>query len=136
MNEQQNEPRAKRAYGEGRVFYRKDRGCWFVAYCKNGKEIRERAGTDEVAARRMLQKKLREKERETFIGPEERRATVGQLLDAPTMPTGMPANQGQRLPGGLAEPFEIGTRGERLGHETPSFPGARCPRNGQKGGEL
>jgi integrase len=76
------EARPKRAYGEGRVFYRADRGCWFIAYCHNGKEIREKAGVDKAAARQLLKRKLREKERETFIGPGERRVTVAELLDA------------------------------------------------------
>jgi integrase len=75
-------PRPKRAYGEGRVFYRQDRGCWFIAYCKDGKEIREKAGDDKDAARKLLKRKLKEKERETFVTPQERRVTVAELLDA------------------------------------------------------
>jgi integrase len=73
---------AKRAYGEGRVFYRQNRGCWVIACCHNGKEIREKVKGDEDAARRLLKRRLKEKERETFIGPSERRLTVGDLLDA------------------------------------------------------
>lgn len=76
------EARPKRAYGEGRVFYRHDRGCWFIAYCKDGKEIREKAGDDEEAARKLLKRKLKEKERETFVTPQERRVIVAELLDA------------------------------------------------------
>jgi len=61
------EPQARRRYGEGRIFYRQDRACWFIAYCKDGKEIRERAGDDEETARKLLKRKLKEKERETFV---------------------------------------------------------------------
>ena len=42
MREQSNnEASTKRRYGEGRIFYRADRGAWFMAYCNDGKEIKQ-----------------------------------------------------------------------------------------------
>jgi integrase len=83
MNEQPSMPAPqRRAYGEGRVFFRKDRGVWCIAYYKDGKEIRETVGPDEDAARKRLKRKVRAKEREDFVTPQEQRITVSQLLDA------------------------------------------------------
>jgi len=76
------EGQAKRAYGEGRVFYRANRGVWCIAYYKDGKEIRETVGTDEDAARKLLKRKVKAKEREDFVTPHEQRITVAELLDA------------------------------------------------------
>jgi hypothetical protein len=80
--ERTNEARAKRAYGDGRVFYRANRGVWCIAYYKDGKEIRETVGTDEDAARKLLKRKVKAKEREDFVTPQEQRITVTELLDA------------------------------------------------------
>lgn len=74
----------KRAYGKGRIFYRADREAWFIAYTHRGQEIREKAGKTEDDAERLLKKRMREKERESFIGPQEQRVTVAELLDART----------------------------------------------------
>ena len=73
---------AKRTYGDGRVFYRENRGVWCIAYYKDGKEIRETVGTDEDAAHKLLRKKVKAKEREDFVTPREQRITVTELLDA------------------------------------------------------
>lgn len=90
--------------GNGRIFKRKHSSVWWIAYCHRGKEIRESAAnaireaaakkrgklTDEVAeaiARKLLEKRLREiaNDREglkQFVGPQQDRLTVGDLLDA------------------------------------------------------
>ncbi|MGD0950451.1 MAG: site-specific integrase [Candidatus Binatia bacterium] len=75
------EARPQRAYGDGRVFYRANRGVWCIAYYKDGKEIRETVGTDEDAARKLLKRKVKVKEREDFVTPHEQRITVAELLD-------------------------------------------------------
>ena len=72
----------RRPYGDGRVFFRKDRGVWCIAYYVGGKEIRETAGTDADAARKLLKRKVKAKEREDFVTPHEQRITVPELLDA------------------------------------------------------
>lgn len=72
----------KRSYGNRRAFYRPDRQAWFIAYGHGGKVVREKAGTDEDAAKRLLKRRLKEKERESFVGPQERRITIAELLDA------------------------------------------------------
>jgi integrase len=76
------EGREKRPYGVGRVFYRPDRSAWFISYYLNGKQIREKVKGDEDAARRLLKKRNKEKEKDSFVGPSERRLTVSELLDA------------------------------------------------------
>jgi integrase len=73
---------AKRSYGDGRVFYRANRGVWCIAYYKNGEEIRETVGKDEATARALLKRKVKAKERDDFVTPHEQRITVAQLLDA------------------------------------------------------
>jgi integrase len=73
---------AKRPYATGRVFYRADRGAWFIAYYRRGQKIREKAGATEEKAVQLLKKRMREKERDSFVAPQERRITVAELLDA------------------------------------------------------
>ncbi len=76
--------------GEGRVFLRRSR--WWIAYYgfrPNGDtgEVWESAGHDEEAAWDLLKQRLREvaNHREgikRFQGPNQERATVGELLDS------------------------------------------------------
>ena len=79
MSEQ---PTKGSTYGEGRVFFRPNRHVWCIAYYKDGKEIRETVGVDEDAARKLLKRKVKAKEREDFVTPHEQRITVSELLDA------------------------------------------------------
>ncbi len=72
----------KRPYGKSRAFYRPDRGAWFIEYPHHGQAIREKAGATEEAAVKLLTKRMREKERESFVPPQEQRITVAALLDA------------------------------------------------------
>ncbi|MBI3895106.1 MAG: site-specific integrase [Acidobacteria bacterium] len=93
--------------GSGRIFKRKSSSVWQIAYCYRGKEIRESAADAIMAAKReaekkrkpfmeddakqaadsLLKKRLREIENDreglkSFVGPQQDRLTVGDLLDA------------------------------------------------------
>src|SRR5262249_55089203 len=76
--------------GDGCLFQRhraecpKD-GCdcaWWIAFCNNGKELREAGGRTEKKAAAKLRKHLGEIQAKAYIGPQEERLTVGELLDA------------------------------------------------------
>ncbi len=74
--------------GEGRIFQRKGSPYLWIAYYHTGREIRESAKTtDWHRAEKLLDHKLEEIIAERhggrpFIGPAQRRITVGELLDA------------------------------------------------------
>ena len=56
---------------------------WWIAYYFNGKEIRESAkSTSESDARRLLKKRLKEIHGSRFVGPQQEKLTVDDLLDA------------------------------------------------------
>jgi integrase len=64
--------------GEGRVFQRGS--IWWVAYSRNGHEIRESAETtDERKARKHLQKRLEEMKNPEFVGPAEKKLDLDDL---------------------------------------------------------
>ncbi len=65
---------------EGRVYLR-GRVFW-IAYYVNGKEIREGGGKTEAEARKKLKRRLGEIYGGRFVGPEQEKVTVNQLLDA------------------------------------------------------
>lgn len=97
--------------GNGRIFKRPNSSVWWIAYCHRGKEIRESAPDAITAARKnaerkrrdftdcgtlgddawqaadnLLKKRLREIENDreglkAFVGPQQDRLTVGELLD-------------------------------------------------------
>src|SRR5439155_10377230 len=74
-----SETRALR--GMGRTLRRGQ--IWWIAYYFNGKEIRESAkSTSESDARRLLKKRLKEIHGSRFVGPQEEKLTVDDLLDA------------------------------------------------------
>lgn len=77
---------------EQRLLHRRNSPFWWIAYCRNGKEIRE---STQVAAtdtnRKKAEARLKQRVSEItaeryggqpFIGPAQRRITVNQLLDA------------------------------------------------------
>jgi|SRR5579864_1966192 len=67
--------------GMGRTLQRRD--VWWVAYYFNGKEIRESAKSqNEADARRLLKKRLKEILGSRFVGPQEEKLTVDDLLAA------------------------------------------------------
>lgn len=72
--------------GSGRIYQRGP--VWWIAYYRRGKEIRESARTtDRQKAERLLKHKRGELAAEQyggkpFMGPAQRRITVGELLDA------------------------------------------------------
>jgi integrase len=72
--------------GDGRIFLRG--GIWQIAYYVDGRERRESAkSADRKVADRLLRKRLRERaaHQETgrpFVGPEQKRVRVSELLDA------------------------------------------------------
>ena len=90
--------------GKGRTFKRRGSTCWWISYYQRGKEIRESAANAvmEAAARKrrkfteadargaaekLLEKRLREVANDRdglkpFVGPQQDRLTVGNLLDS------------------------------------------------------
>ncbi|MCZ6622026.1 MAG: site-specific integrase [Deltaproteobacteria bacterium] len=75
--------------GQGRIFKRKERRAdgslvespiWWISYCKRGHEFRESAQTtDENKARKFLSRRLKEREKPTFVGPKEEKLTLDDL---------------------------------------------------------
>ena len=65
--------------GQGRVYQRGDK--WWVAYYVRGKEYRESAGATKAEAKRYLKKRLGEINSGRFVGPQEERITVNEILD-------------------------------------------------------
>jgi len=64
--------------GEGRIF-RRGSIC-YIAYCRNGHEIRESAETtDENKARRLLRQRIEEAKKPEFVGPKEKRLDLDDL---------------------------------------------------------
>lgn len=74
--------------GTGRVFKRTNSAFWWIAYCHRGKEIRESSGSlDRKDAEKLLKQRLKEIGADSlglkaFVGPQQDRLTVGELLDA------------------------------------------------------
>jgi integrase len=90
--------------GAGRIFKRANSSSWWIAYCRRGKEIRESAGSEIKEVTRKKKKELTDKEARNvaekflerrlkevwadsnglkpFVGPNEGRVTIGELLDA------------------------------------------------------
>ncbi len=66
--------------GDGAVFQRGS--SWWIVYYVRGKRYREPAGKTEAAAKRRLRARLGEVYSGRFVGPEEERVLVDQLLDA------------------------------------------------------
>src|SRR6266550_1516646 len=77
--------------GDGRIFTRARSPYLWISYCRNGKEIRESTQlTDNEKNRKKAAAVLSRRRGEimseryggpTFVGPEQRRITVNQLLD-------------------------------------------------------
>lgn len=65
--------------GGGRVYQRGSR--WWIEYWHRGKQFREPGGRTKEAADKMRRKRLKEIAGDTFIGPQQERVTVGELLD-------------------------------------------------------
>jgi integrase len=64
--------------GEGRIF-RRGSIC-YIAYCRNGHEIRESAETtDENKARKLLRQRIEEAKKPEFVGPKEKRLNLDDL---------------------------------------------------------
>jgi len=74
--------------GDGRIFRRKDTAFWWCAYYLRGKQYRESTEeTDEKKAQKFLSHKVKEIHADQigarpFVGPEQQRITVSELLDA------------------------------------------------------
>jgi len=64
--------------GEGRIFQRG--AVFWIAYYVRGKEFREPGGKTEKEAAKGLKARLGEKHGDRFIGPEQERVTVDELL--------------------------------------------------------
>src|SRR5438045_3809387 len=83
----------RKIYGDGFVYMRQ--GVYWIAYSFNGRRLREPAKDaegrsaripDEATALRFLRYRLNQVQADqwglqAFVGPSERRITVGQLLD-------------------------------------------------------
>ena len=73
---------------QGRIFRRKGSSLWWCAYYLHGKEYRQSTEeTDEGQAQKLLNHKLDEvgaarSGKAAFIGPEQERIKVSDLLDA------------------------------------------------------
>lgn len=74
--------------GDGRLYQRQNSPFWWAAYYLRGKQYRESTGeVDQDKARKFLRNKLKEVHADeigakTFVGPQQRRTTVGDLLDS------------------------------------------------------
>src|SRR6266705_1551706 len=74
--------------GAGRIFKRQRSLFFWAAYYVRGREIRESTGTtDEKAALRFLKQRQHEVSADRigarpFVGPQQQRITVNELLDA------------------------------------------------------
>src|ERR1051325_794915 len=67
-----------RPRGAGRIFLRG--AVWWVAYSRNGHEIRESAETtDERKAWKFLNSRIEQAKRRGFVGPTEKRLTLDDL---------------------------------------------------------
>jgi hypothetical protein len=66
-----------RPRGTGSLFRQKGRAAWMMKYCVSGKAIYQSTGnTDQVAAERVLQRKLRQIAAGEFIEPNMEKITV------------------------------------------------------------
>ena len=74
--------------GDGRVYQRVGTTCWHIAYNHRGKEIRESSRSpNKKDAEKLLRRRLKEVGADSlglkaFVGPQQERLTVGDLLDA------------------------------------------------------
>ena len=74
--------------GTGRVFKRANSAHWWIAFYHRGKEIRESSGSpNQKDAEKLLRQRLKEVGADSlglkaFVGPQQERLTVGDLLDA------------------------------------------------------
>ena len=74
--------------GEGRIYQRQGSPYWWAGYYLHGKQYRESTGeTDEDRAKKFLQRKMKEVGADqigakTFVSPQQRRATVDDLLNS------------------------------------------------------
>ena len=74
--------------GDGRIFQRKGTGSWWCAYYLRGKEYRESTGeTEQKKGQKFLDRKLKEVHADqigakSFVGPQQERIKVAELLDA------------------------------------------------------
>lgn len=75
-----NSQSGKRDRGDGRVYPRGSR--WWIEYWYRGKQFRESAGRSEAEARRRLRARLREIHGDRFVGPQQERVAVEELLDS------------------------------------------------------
>jgi len=68
----------KTTRGQGRIYLRGS--TWWISYSKRGHEFRESAHTtDESKANKFLSRRLKEREKPTFVGPKEERLTLDDL---------------------------------------------------------
>lgn len=68
-----------RAPGEGCIYQRGGR--WWIAYSHHNRQFRESAGATEASARKLLKLRLKEILTERFVAPEEKQASVVDLID-------------------------------------------------------
>ena len=74
--------------GDGRIYQRSGSSLWWCAYYLRGKQYRQSTGeTDKGKAHKFLNRKLKEVHADEigarpFVGPQQQRVTVSELLDA------------------------------------------------------
>ena len=66
--------------GDGRVYQRGNR--WWIEYWHRGRQYREAGGASEKAAGKRLKDRLKQIAGDRFVGPQEERVEVSELLDA------------------------------------------------------
>jgi integrase len=67
--------------GQGTVYRRSGTSAVWIAYWFRGKQYREPGGKNEAEARRKLKARLKEIAADRFIGPQDERVTVDELLN-------------------------------------------------------
>jgi integrase len=67
--------------GDGTIFRRKDSPSFWIQYCVRGKVYRELGGRTEKEARKRLRERIRQIQGDRFVGLEQERLTVAEVLD-------------------------------------------------------
>lgn len=72
--------------GDGSIYRPKSRGkespSFWIQFCAGGKVVREKAGRTEAEARKKLRARIREVQGDRFVGVEQERLTVAEILDS------------------------------------------------------
>jgi integrase len=67
--------------GDGTIYRRKDSPSFWIQFCSRGKVYRELGGRTEKEARKRLRERIRQIQGDRFVGLEQERLTVDEVLD-------------------------------------------------------